>query len=88
MTFRLLINQIREAISSSLLGLGYPNQDFDISEPPRKEFGDLTCNVAFQLSKKIKRRPFDIAKEIIERQLKPYLEYEREYSVHRRMFNL
>lgn len=74
MTFRLLINQIREAVSFSLLGLGYPNQDFDISEPPRKEFGDLTCNVAFQLSKKIKRRPFDIAKEIIERQLKPYLE--------------
>jgi arginyl-tRNA synthetase len=53
--------------------LGYPVQDFGISEPARTEYGDLTCNVAFQLSKEIKKRPFDIANEIVEKQLKPYL---------------
>jgi arginyl-tRNA synthetase len=74
LTFRLLINEIRQAISISLSNLSYSQQDFNISESPRKEFGDLSCNVAFLLSKKLKRRPFDIANEIIEKELKPYIE--------------
>jgi arginyl-tRNA synthetase len=73
MTFRVLVNEIREAVSVALANLGYSNQDFDVSETPRKEYGDLSCNVAFQISKKIKRRPFDIANEIIEKQLNCYL---------------
>lgn len=73
MTFRVLVNEIREAVSSALANLGYSNQDFDVSETPRKEYGDLSCNVAFRLGKKIKRKPPDIAKEISEQQLKPYL---------------
>jgi arginyl-tRNA synthetase len=71
------MKEIRETISSALVNLGYSEPDFDVSEPPRKEFGDLTCNVAFLLSKKLKRHPFDIAREIIEKQVKPYLGYKR-----------
>ncbi|HYX56994.1 MAG TPA: arginine--tRNA ligase [Nitrososphaeraceae archaeon] len=74
MTFRLLIDEIRELLSSSLSNLGYNQQDFNISESPRKEFGDLSCNVAFLLSKKLKKKPFDIANEIIKEELNPYIE--------------
>ena len=73
MTFRALVNEIHNAISVSLRNLDCPEQEFEISEPPRTEYGDLTCNVSFQLSKKIKKRPFDIANQIVEKQLKPYL---------------
>jgi arginyl-tRNA synthetase len=44
---------------------GYPEIQFDVSEPPRKEFGDLTCNVAFPLSKQLKMPPPKIAQELI-----------------------
>ena len=74
LTFRLLVNEIRQAVSNSLINLNYVHQDFDISESPRKEFGDLSCNVAFLLSKALRRRPVDIANEIIEKELKPYIE--------------
>ncbi|MDQ3867991.1 MAG: arginine--tRNA ligase [Thermoproteota archaeon] len=59
---------------TSLTNLGYSQEDFNISEPPRKEFGDLSCNVAFLLSKKIKKKPFDIANEIIKEEIEPYIE--------------
>jgi arginyl-tRNA synthetase len=74
LTFRLLIDEIRELLSTSLSNLGYSQQDFNISESPRKEFGDLSCNVAFLLSKKLKKKPFDIANEIIKEELNPYIE--------------
>lgn len=74
MTFRDLVSETREAISSSIRNLGYPVQDFEILEPQRTEYGDLTCNVAFQLGKKLKKHPFVIANEIVEKQLKPYLD--------------
>ena len=89
MTFRCLTDEIRKAIIASLEKLGYHYddyddehhdgdhykefQEFDISEPARKEYGDLSCNVAFQLSKKLKKRPFEIANEIVEKQLTPYI---------------
>jgi arginyl-tRNA synthetase len=74
LTFRLLIDEIRELLSTSLSNLGYGQQDFNISESPRKEFGDLSCNVAFLLSKKLNKKPFDIANEIIKEELNPYIE--------------
>jgi arginyl-tRNA synthetase len=73
MTFRILVNEIRQTVSFALTNLGYIDQDFDISETPRKEYGDLSCNVAFQIGKKIKRQPFDIAREIFEKELNSYL---------------
>src|SRR5436190_19284144 len=80
MTFRALVNEIHNAISVSLRNLDYPEQEFEISEPSRNEYGDLTCNISFQLSKKIKKRPFDIANEIVEKQLKPYLNEKKNCS--------
>lgn len=66
MTFRLLIAEARKLIESTLAAAGYPAVEFDLSEPPRKEFGDLTCNVAFQLAKHAKKAPPKIAAELVE----------------------
>ena len=67
MTFRALIDEARRMVSD-VLAVYYPQQvvAFDVSEPPRKEFGDLTCNVAFPLSKQLKKAPAKIAAELIE----------------------
>jgi arginyl-tRNA synthetase len=38
--------------------------DFEISEPPLKEYGDFSCNIAFPLSKILKKSPLEIANDI------------------------
>ncbi|HEY0579196.1 MAG TPA: hypothetical protein VGC75_00675, partial [Candidatus Nitrosocosmicus sp.] len=39
--------------------------DFEVSEPPIKEYGDFSCNLAFLLSKIFRKSPYEIAKEIV-----------------------
>ena len=56
----------RELVAVTLFEMGFPEVEFDVSEPPRKEFGDLTCNVAFQLAKHAKKPPARIAAELAE----------------------
>src|SRR5437899_10689603 len=73
MTFRALLDKIREVVSAGLTELGYPQVSFDLSEPPKPEFGDVSSNVAFQISKKINRKPFDVARDFVENHLKPFL---------------
>jgi arginyl-tRNA synthetase len=73
MTFRTLLNEIREVVSIGLTRLGNPLENFDLSEPPRPEFGDVSCNVAFQISKQLNRKPYDIASHFVEYYLKPIL---------------
>src|ERR1051325_8404271 len=78
MTFLCAIDEIRKALAFGLERLGYSDhvqevQNIDISEPAREEYGDLACNIAFRLSKKYKKRPSDIANEIVEKHLKPYI---------------
>ena len=74
MTFRALLNEIREMVSIGLTNLGSPLENFDLLEPPRPEFGDVSCNVAFLISKKLNRKPYDIASQFVEYYLKPILE--------------
>lgn len=66
MTFRLFIKEARALLESTVDAAGYPKAAFDISEPPRREFGDLTCNVAFQLARHAKKSPPVIATELAE----------------------
>ncbi len=77
MVFRRLINNTRELIALSAKNLGYLSEGningFDISEAPRKEHGDITCNIAFKLSKSIKMRPYEIARDLVDKQLNPYI---------------
>jgi arginyl-tRNA synthetase len=48
-------------------------ENFDISDSPRKEFGDITCNIAFKLSKSVKKRPYEIARDMVEKELNPHI---------------
>ncbi|MDQ3851970.1 MAG: arginine--tRNA ligase [Thermoproteota archaeon] len=66
MTLRVLIHEVRGLISSALTSAGYPVIEFDVSEPPQQAFGDLSCNVAFLLSKHLKKPPPKIAIELAE----------------------
>jgi arginyl-tRNA synthetase len=66
MTLRILIHEVRELVSSALTSTGYPVIEFDVSEPPQHAFGDLSCNVAFLLSKHLKKPPPKIAIELVE----------------------
>lgn len=64
MTFRKLVDSARSLVSTTVRSMGYLEVEFDVSEPPRKEFGDLTCNVAFQLAKQARKPPAKIASEL------------------------
>lgn len=79
MTFSNFKLQAHVVVSESMARTGYPVAvPFDVSEPPRKEFGDLTCNVAFLLSKQLKMPPPKIAQELIEKGIRPYLAEKQE----------
>ena len=47
MSFEKFINEANEAVKLSLEKLGIKNELFNLTEPSREEFGDLSCNVAF-----------------------------------------
>lgn len=66
MTFRLFRDEVRRLVGQALEDAGYPAVDFDVSEPPQKEFGDLSCNVGFLLAKHAKKPPAKIAAELAE----------------------
>lgn len=66
MTFRLFRDEVRRLVGQALDDAGYPAVDFDVSEPPQKEFGDLSCNVGFLLAKHAKKPPAKIAAELAE----------------------
>lgn len=65
MSLKEVINEIRKIINRSLLDLKYDAINYDVSEPPKTEFGDLTTNIAFLLGKKNHKKPYEIAKELV-----------------------
>jgi arginyl-tRNA synthetase len=66
MTLQEVINQIRQIVDKALLDLKYEKLEYDVSEPPKKEFGDLTTNIAFLISKRIHKNPNEIATELVD----------------------
>lgn len=78
MAFRLLINEVNSLLSDALVKLNYPSIDFAVGEPPRAEYGDVYSNIAFQLSKQVKKKPPELAREIYENLIKPYLEEQKD----------
>ncbi len=55
------------ASAASTLGLSEEARWGAYSKPPRKEFGDLSNNVALELASKVKGNPRDVAQLIVER---------------------
>lgn len=60
MTLRLLFDELKSNVKQICVTLGYPQIEFELSESPRSEFGDISCNIGFLLAKPLKKRPFDI----------------------------
>ena len=65
MTFKLFTDEVDLIIKKSLERIGYGSQNYDFLEPPRTEYGDITSNVAFILSKKVAKSPYEIACHIV-----------------------
>ena len=64
MSFREFREQAKSAVEEALKKLDYPMVEFNISEPPEEEFGDLAANTAFMLAKHLKRPPLELAQKI------------------------
>ena len=62
--------EIKKEINQTLKKLNYTDSDINIniSVPKNKKFGDLSTNISFELSKKLKKSPLEIA-EIIKNEL-------------------
>jgi len=60
-----LVNAIRQKVSE-VISKAYGSEiEFEVEIPPRKEFGDLSTNVAMKLAKTLKKNPREIAQEIV-----------------------
>ena len=70
MTFQRFKDQIDDVMRDSLRNMGYKDQQYELLEPAKKEFGDITCNVAFLLGKKLNKSPHEIASTIVTNYLK------------------
>ncbi|ACM23651.1 Arginyl-tRNA synthetase [Thermotoga neapolitana DSM 4359] len=59
-----LVNMVSERVERVVSKQYSTTVDFEIEVPPRKEFGDLSTNVAMKLAKQLKKNPREIAQEI------------------------
>jgi arginyl-tRNA synthetase len=66
MSFKKFINEANEAVKFSLKKLNIKNEAFNLTEPTRDEFGDLSCNIAFLLTKELQKSPQVIAAMLVE----------------------
>ncbi len=64
MVFRRLIAQVRKSVVEAAKANEFPSVKFEVVEPPKPQFGDLSVNIAFLLSSKTKQDPMEIAQRI------------------------
>ena len=64
-----------ENISSTLTYLSLPNIDFNLTQPKKKEFGDLSSNLPLLIGSKQKTEPLDIGRLISENLNEKKLKY-------------
>src|SRR5688572_2776303 len=74
MSFKKFIDEANEAVKFSIKKLDIKNETFNLTEPTRDEFGDLSCNVAFLLTKELQKSPQVIASMLVEQ----YLQFRNE----------
>jgi arginyl-tRNA synthetase len=77
MTFQRFKDQIDDVMRNSLRNMGYKDQEYELLEPAKKEFGDITCNVAFLLGKKLNKSPYEIASTIVNNYLKDSIQKQK-----------
>ena len=66
MSFKKFISESNEVIKYSLGKLNIKNESYTLTEPTKDEFGDLSCNVAFLLTKELQKSPYAIASMLVE----------------------
>ena len=73
MSFKKFINEANEAIKFALKHLDIQNEGYTLTEPTKENFGDLSCNVAFLLTKRLQKSPSEIA-SILAEQCRCYID--------------
>ena len=68
-------------ISSTLKSLSLPNVDFNLTQPKKKEFGDLSSNLPLLIGSKQKTKPLDIGMLISESLKEKKLKYISDINV-------
>ncbi|HEY9399614.1 MAG TPA: arginine--tRNA ligase [Nitrososphaeraceae archaeon] len=66
MTFKKFTDQANDVIKFALEKLDIKNESYSLIEPPKEDFGDLSCNVAFLLTKELQKTPYEIASMLVE----------------------
>ena len=66
MNFEKFVSEANEAMKFALKQLKIKNESFNLTEPTRDEFGDLSCNAAFLITKELKKSPQAIALMLVE----------------------
>ena len=59
--------RLREALRGVVQALGLPETDITLERPREDAHGDLATNVALKLAPQLRRKPRDVAQEIVER---------------------
>jgi len=65
MSFKKFIGEANEVIKFALGKLDIRNESYSITEPAKEDFGDLSCNVAFLLTKELQKSPYEIASMLV-----------------------
>ena len=76
MSFKKFQDESKNVIKLALDCLGVQNESYCFNEPTIEEFGDLSCNIAFLLTKELKKSPYEIASLLVEQ----YNQHSREFA--------
>lgn len=82
MTLRHLFDEIRTNVQKISEELGFQPVDFEVSEAPKPEFGDVSCNISFLLAKPLKKKPSEISELIANRYRERKMELVSSIDVH------
>ena len=64
MSFQEFKSQVKNCVLNSLTNLSIDFTEFEPSIPKNNEFGELSINIAFSLSKKLSEDPLKIANKL------------------------
>ncbi len=64
MSFREFKEHVKKSVEIAIGEADYPLIDYELFEPPRPEFGDLSANVAFMIANKLGLNPLEVAEAI------------------------
>lgn len=83
MVFENIKSEIENQMKKVLLHYNINEKDIkiEITEPPLKEYGDFSSNLAFMLSKVLKKNPLEIAKDIVNNILPNFKDRDNENSL-------